>query len=246
MQLQRRRCCRHISLLQLQPPPLQLFHGVNRGVTMNLTLKSIHRTVIEQLVTYEKWQASTRKAECPQRRLPQKFQTCPFFLDKRWGDMSWYFKKKQLLAVSLWKKNTFFVCKTKAFGSTCRPGGRSYGQTSPPLAPLPATGGVFVDSKKWKPSNLSWKSQKITKNLWMFILAIFTVSHTYSCSLFYENVFVVSFWRLLCQSFCKAPSQLSVFFGKPCRPCCFPFRGDAWDGNEGGWISHFSSERFIR
>ena len=88
MQLQRRRCCRHISLLQLQPPPLQLFHGVNRGVTMNLTLKSIHRTVIEQLVTYEKWQASTRKPECPQRRLPQKFQTCPFFLDKRWGDMS--------------------------------------------------------------------------------------------------------------------------------------------------------------
>ena len=145
-----------------------------------------------------------------------------------------------------YEKNTFFVLKTKAFGSTCRPRGRSYGQTSPPLAPLPATGGVFVDSKRWKPSYLSWRSQKIAKNLWMFILAIFIVCHAYSCSLFYENVFDVSFWRLLCHFFCKAPSQLSLFFGKPCRPCCFPFRGDAWDGNEGGWISNFSSERFIR
>ena len=154
-----------------------------------------------------------KKARMSPKKTPTEIPNVPAFPGQTLGGYVMIFKKKQLLAVSLWKKCTFFVFKTKAFGSTCRPGGRSYGQTSPPLAPLPATGGVFVDSKKWKPSNLSWKSLKITKNLWMFILAIFTVSHTYSCSLFYENVFVVSFWRLLCQSFCKAPSQLSLFFG---------------------------------
>ena len=146
MQLQRRRCCRHISLLQLQPPPLQLFHGFNRGVTMNLIFKSIHRTIIDQLVTYEKWQASTRKPECPQRRLPHL----------SWTNIGGYVmicqKKTGFNFSSFTMKNYVFVLKTKAFGSTCRPGGRSYGQTSPPLAPLPATGGVFVDSKKWKPS----------------------------------------------------------------------------------------------
>lgn len=57
-------------------------------------------------------------------------------------------KKKAAFSSFTLKKKNFFVFKTKAFGSTCRPGGRSYGQTSPPLAPLPATGGVFVDSKK--------------------------------------------------------------------------------------------------
>lgn len=150
-----------------------------------------------------------KKARMSPKKTPTEIPNVPVFPGQTLGGYVMILKKKSTFKQFHYeKKNTFFVCKTKAFGSTCRPGGRSYGQTSPPLAPLPATGGVFVDSKKWKPSNLSWKSQKITKNLWMFILAIFTVSHTYSCSLFYENVFVVSFWRLLCQSFCKAPSQL--------------------------------------